>query len=187
MYFAGAVETAEIYKQLLAGFGDSSYPAHDFAALQPWLQVVPHRLVPTAAYLQRTEGLYFDHLACLSALDYGSEAPPEARFGVVYHLTSLTLNQTLVLKVTAELLPWAYPVGTEPRLWPTVPSLTGLYGAADWHEREAFDLMGIHFQGHPDLRRLLLPDDWVGHPLQKDYQTEATYHSIAIDYHTDAG
>ena len=61
---------------------------------------------------------------------------------------------------------------------PTVPSIAHIWRTADWHEREAFDLVGIQFTGHPDLRRILLPTDWVGHPLRTDYQEEEQYHGI---------
>ena len=92
---------------------------------------------------------------------------------VVYHLSSLVHRHRLVLKV---MLPrWQDDV--EGRL-PEVPSVSDVWRTADWHEREVFDLSGVAFVGHPDLRRILLPEDWVGHPLRKDYQLPAEYHGI---------
>jgi NADH-quinone oxidoreductase subunit C len=63
---------------------------------------------------------------------------------------------------------------------PSVPSLVSIWRTADWHEREAFDLVGVYFEGHPDLRRILLPEDWVGHPLRKDYVEQEKYHGIQV-------
>ena len=64
----------------------------------------------------------------------------------------------------------------------SVPTLTSLWRTADWHEREAFDLFGIQFENHPDLRRILLPQDWEGHPMQKDYKEQKYYHGITVKY-----
>jgi NADH-quinone oxidoreductase subunit C len=84
--------------------------------------------------------------------------PTEPRFEVVYHLHSLARNLRLRLKVRL--------AGANPE----VDSVTPVWRGANWYERETFDLFGIRFRNHPDLRRIMLPDDWVGHPLRKDYQ-----------------
>jgi len=94
----------------------------------------------------------FNVLHCVSGLDQGD------KLGVVYHLFSMTKRHFVVLKVEV------------PKDSPTVPSLTGLWPAADWLERETYDLLGVVFEGHPDPRRILLPEDWEGHPLRKDYE-----------------
>ncbi|HEY8370432.1 MAG TPA: NADH-quinone oxidoreductase subunit C [Thermodesulfobacteriota bacterium] len=95
----------------------------------------------------------FDFLVDLTAVDYPGRAE---RFEVVYHLYSFAANQRLRVKTRAsESTP--------------VPSLTGLWKAANWLEREVWDLFGVRFEGHPNLTRIVLPDDWVGHPLRKDY------------------
>ena len=96
------------------------------------------------------------YLSSLCGAHYPDRPAP---FDVVYHLYSITKNHRLELKARTD---DATPV----------PSVTGVWRTANWHEREAFDMYGIRFEGHPDLKRVLLPDDWVGHPLRKDYPLE---------------
>lgn len=100
----------------------------------------------------------FDYLSLLSGVDY-----KEKGFQVVYHLLGLLSGKKLVVKVDAP--------GREN---PSVPSVTDVWPTANFHEREAWDLLGIRFTGHPDLRRILMREDWVGHPLRKDYVDERT-------------
>ena len=100
------------------------------------------------------QDLGFDYLMCLSSVDY------KDRFALVYHLYSFKSGDKLCLKVI---------LGRDN---PAIKSITNIWPAADWQEREAYDMMGINFIGHPDLRRILLPDDWLGYPLRKDYQRE---------------
>jgi len=98
--------------------------------------------------------LGFNFLSDVAGVDY---YPQEPRFGLAYHLYSMIDNQSLRLKIY---LPGENPVA---------PSITSVYPAANWQEREYYDLLGITFTDHPDLRRILMPDDWQGHPLRKDY------------------
>jgi NADH-quinone oxidoreductase subunit C len=86
--------------------------------------------------------------------------PMEPRFDVNYHLVSIPTRQAVRVRVRLE--------GNDPQL----ESMTAVWPTASWHEREAFDLFGVRFNGHPDLRRILMPDDWEGHPLRKDYPVE---------------
>jgi NADH-quinone oxidoreductase subunit C len=89
---------------------------------------------------------------------------------VIYNLYSIPFNRHLTLKITVS------------RDSPQVSSVAGIWRTADWHEREAFDLFGIRFEGHPDLRRILMPADWEGHPLRKDYKHQDYYRDIKVDY-----
>jgi NADH-quinone oxidoreductase subunit C len=119
--------------------------------------VVPReRIVAILRYLHDEPRTAFDLLADQTAADYPKR---EKRFDVVYHLYSIPRNHRLRLKIH---------VGEGE----SVPSATAIYNAADWHEREIFDLFGVTFEGHPDLRRILLPDEWQGHPLRKEYPLE---------------
>ena len=119
--------------------------------------LVREHLQRAAEYLRAGPGLQFDFLSDISAVD---RFPLEPRFEVNYHLLSISLRQTLRLRVW---LPGKDPaISTVIPVWPT----------ANWHEREIFDLFGIRFEGHPDLHRILMPDDWEGYPLRKDYPVE---------------
>ena len=101
------------------------------------------------------EDFGFDHCSLISAVDN------QTGFELVYHFSIIDMEGQM-LEVHVEL----------PRDTPTIDSITHLWGGADWHEREAYDLMGIYFIGHPDLKRVLLPDGFAGHPLRKDYVYE---------------
>ncbi len=139
---------------------------------QPFLVVPASRLAEIADFLFRDERLYFDHLANLTALDNGPEL---GTMEVLYHFYSIPYHHSLILKVVV--------VRNQPHEpLPAVPTLSHLWRTADWHEREAYDLLGIFFEGHPDLRRILLPADWEGHPLRKDYQEQELYHGIRVKY-----
>ncbi len=116
--------------------------------------VVPRtHIVEVCTFLK--EKLGFNLLSDLCGVDIGVESDP--RFEVNYHLCSIKQRVRVRLKVFV------------PETAPRVPTVTGVWNTANWHERETYDLVGIIFDGHPDLRRILMPDDTVGHPLQKDY------------------
>jgi len=124
----------------------------------PCLRVDAHSVVAACQSLRDASALDFALLVDLTAVDWSGCRPGcEPRFDVIYQLMSLTRNERLFLAVGV------------PSDDPTVPSVIGLWHAAGFLEREVFDLMGIRFDGHPDLRRLVLPEDWQGHPLRKEY------------------
>lgn len=134
----------------------------------PAITVPATDLVAVCQFLRDDDRLFFDLLACITAIDNGPEANT---MEVIYNLTSIPYEHDLMLKVML-----ARNRDGEPL--PVLPSVCHIWRTADWHEREAFDLLGINFTGHPDLRRILLPTDWNGHPLRKDYQEPERYHGI---------
>ena len=138
----------------------------DIRATPPTIEVPAQRIAEIGHVLHTHEKTYFDHLACITALDNG---PTVGTLEVIYHLYSIPYNSQLALKVC--------DTRKEAPL-PEVPSVSHIWRSANWHEREAYDLMGIHFTDHPDLRRILMPADWEGHPLRKDYAPPKTYHGI---------
>jgi NADH-quinone oxidoreductase subunit C len=125
-------------------------------ALDEVTAIVPREhIVAVTSFLKTAPEAAFDFLADLCGVDLGVEEEP--RFEVNYHLFSTTKHHRLRLKV----------VLNEADV--QVPTVTGVWRTANWHERETYDLVGIIFSGHPDLRRILLPDDWQGHALRKDF------------------
>lgn len=118
--------------------------------------VDPENLRHLAEYLKSNEELHFDYMFCLTGVDWITH------FMVVYHLTSTKFNHKIVLKVKIT-----------DRENPSADTLCDIWKTAEFHEREVYDLLGINFINHPDLRRIFLEDDWVGHPLRKDYKDEA--------------
>ena len=120
--------------------------------------VVPREHLRRAAeFLQGEAGLEFAYLSDITAVD---RFPNEPRFELNYHLLSISRRERLRLKVCI--------TGADP----AVETVTPVWPTANWHEREVFDLFGIRFAGHPDLRRILMPEDWEGYPLRKDYPVE---------------
>ena len=119
----------------------------------PCVRVALASLLEVAGFLRSEPSLDFDYLTCVSGVDYLERTP---RFDLVYHFVSLRHKHVLQVKVGA--------AETD-----VVPSLTSTWKGADWNEREVFDLLGVNFSGHPNLRRILMPDEWKGHPLRKDY------------------
>ena len=124
---------------------------------------------PIAEFMRRDPRLQLDWLANLSGVDYVADG----KMCVVYDLWSFELRHSFAVKAYC------------PRDNPHMPSVCDLWRAADWHEREAFDMLGIIFDSHPDLRRILCADDWEGYPLRKDYVFPREYHGIPASVELD--
>ena len=170
----------EVHAILLEQFGESVVGAEPVSAIDPWIAVSAKSIVEVGQFLRDDERLRFDHLNDLCGADYlEPDAKKAAKFGhdphveVVYQLSSISMKHRIKVKV---ILPrWK---DDEQGKLPVVPSVSSVWGIADWHEREAYDLVGIYFEGHPNLRRILCPEDWQGHALRKDYEFPLEYHGV---------
>lgn len=186
------MEQKAIYELLAEHLGEGAL-GFDDQGVEAVADIAPARIAEAALFLRDDERLLFDQLMCLSGIDwdgydedgkgksvailgYTDEGQPETSdrvaegdFGVAYHLYSHSLKHKFTLRVRV------------PRDVASVPTVTGVWSTAGWHEREAWDLVGIRFEGHPDPRRILLDEDWVGHPLRKDYQMPSLYGTVPMD------
>jgi NADH-quinone oxidoreductase subunit C len=118
------------------------------------LEIQPDQICEAAKFLRDDEELAFDFLMCLFAVDFVTHIE------IIYTFHSYAKNHQLIMRTRLD------------RDAPSIDSISEIYPGANWHEREAFDLFGVHFRNHPDLRRILLPDDWEGYPMRKDYTHE---------------
>jgi NADH-quinone oxidoreductase subunit C len=158
-------------EKLTAQFPEIFFEARRFRD-ELTVYVPRENIVAVAQFLRDGEGLNYNYLADLTGNDWPDRDP---RFEVIYQLYSLEHHTRLRLKVRV------------PENDCTCPSVTGVWGTANWHEREVFDMFGVTFSGHPDLRRILMPVEWEGHPLRQDYaigweEPEFTVRKVHRDY-----
>ncbi|MCZ6634866.1 MAG: NADH-quinone oxidoreductase subunit C [bacterium] len=151
----------EIFDVLKEQFGD---PVIDLTEnVDPWIRVEAEAIAEVSEFLRADDRMQFESLMCLSGVDY------DDHLTVVYHLFSTSQRHKITLKVE---------VGRED---PHVPTVEEVWRVANWHERETYDMFGIVFDGHSDLRRILCPDDWEGWPLRKDYKVQEFYRGIKVE------
>jgi NADH-quinone oxidoreductase subunit C len=171
---------AEITALLEQQFG-SAITGKKLDALDPFVTVEPMKLVEICAFLRDDPRLKFALLNDITGVDYletdakkAVKAGFEPHLEVLYHMSSFAFpGRRFTVKLV---LPrWKE---NAPGQLPEVPSVSGVWKTADWHEREVYDLVGVFFTGHPNLVRILLNDDWIGHPLRKDYEFPLEYHGI---------
>jgi NADH-quinone oxidoreductase subunit C len=168
--------TFQEIKALLNGkFGEEVIVKENTDTLQPQLTVKKEWIAKVCQELYSNEKTYFDFLACLTGIDNG---PSAGTMEVIYHLHSIPYEHHLTLRIEFS----RNDGKTDLASLPKVPTVSKVWRTADWHERETFDLLGIVFEGHPDLRRILLPADWEGFPLRKDYKHQDYYHGIRVEY-----
>ena len=173
------MDARHIFDRAVAQLGDAVSALEDPAAVDPaagspapaaakavprdaFFRVAPARVADLCRFLRDEADLRFDFLQNLTAIDW----PKREVLELVYHLYSYRHRHAICVKTEV------------PRATPHVPSVAAVWPTADWMEREQFDLLGVIFDGHPDLRRLLMPDDWVGHPMRKDFQEPRSYRGM---------
>ncbi|TFB10570.1 NADH-quinone oxidoreductase subunit C [Candidatus Marinimicrobia bacterium MT.SAG.2] len=155
------MESSEVFKLIESKYPDA-LKSIDLEGIEQSVTIDVNSIADVCNYLKTESELQFTSLMCLSGVDY------EDKMEVVYHLHSLLHDHRVTLKVELS------------RDNPKLPSVSGVWKAANWHEREAYDMYGIVFDDHPDLRRILLPDDWEGFPLRKDYVVAEKYRGWTI-------
>ena len=128
------------------------------------IQIQPKNWLVISTYLRDDPACLFDSLQCITGVDLGEESDLEVR----YNLHSMTHRHAVEIRISC------------PRNKAKVPSVESIWRIGDWFERETYDMYGIEFEGHRDLKRILLPEDWEGWPLRKDYEVQETYHGIVV-------
>jgi NADH-quinone oxidoreductase subunit C len=156
------MDTEAVHKRLEARFGAAVGPVES-ARLENCIGVDADKIDAVAAFLKSEPDLAFDCLSNQSGVDY----PNRGCIEIVFNLFSYEHRHELTVTVSAD------------RTRPVVKTTERVWPAANWMEREIFDLLGVVFEGHGDLRRILLPDDWIGYPLRKDYVEAPEYHGIS--------
>ncbi len=153
----------DVFQKITDRFGPQAIESVNEDALDPYCIVTTHLSAEVCRFLKEDPDLAFDCLSNMSGVDFLKDE----KIQVVMHLYSYPHRHKIVVKVDV------------PREEPEMPSVEAIWKAANWQEREIYDLLGVHFTGHPDLRRLLMPEDWVGHPLRKDFVEPEEYHGIS--------
>ena len=128
------------------------------------IELKPDQWLEIATYLKNDPGLSFDQLECVTGIDTGEDGPLQSR----YNLHSMEHRHKIEVVISLD------------RNNPKVASIEQVWRVGDWFERETYDMFGVIYEGHRDLRRILCPEDWEGWPLRKDYETQETYHGIVV-------
>lgn len=157
------MNTSEIGQLLAEKFGSENISCKEGVG-DPYLETNLEKIVEILTFLRDEPRALFDELNAISGVDY----PDKKIIAVVYHLFSYTYLHSLNIKVLLS------------RENPSIRTVEGIWKAANWQERELFDIFGVQIEGHSDLRRILLPEDWEGYPLRKDYVHQEYYHGIKV-------
>jgi NADH-quinone oxidoreductase subunit C len=154
----------EIFEKLKAEFGDAVIEQVIAPPSETFIKISADKVFDICVYLRDHSQMLFDYLSCLSGMD------EKENLGVVYHLYSIPFGHRITLKCSV------------PKDNPIVPTVERVWRTADWHERECWDLIGVKFEGHLNLIRILCGYDWEGHPLRKDYVQPEEYHGFKVPY-----
>lgn len=157
----------EIKEFIVSRYGEAVIEATSAVTSPASIILKSDHLLKVCSELHRSETTYFDMLSCITGIDNGADA---GTMELAYNLYSIPYDFQLIIYIKLD------------RDNPIADSVAEIWKTADWHEREAYDLFGIHFRNHSDLRRILLPADWEGHPLRKDYQQQEYYRGIKVEY-----
>lgn len=153
----------QIFELLKKRYGEKTQSLDTENSIPAKIRVAADSVADICEFLKNTGDLDFDQLMCLTGQDLGNN-----ELSAVYHLFSMKRNHSLTLEAVVT------------RDHPEITSIAAIYRTANWHEREAYDMVGIVFTGHPKLTRMLLPEDWEGFPLRKDYQVADYWHGMPI-------
>ena len=161
-----SIPTPQSPNQQFAGIIASQFPktVDEELSSETHIQLQSEKWLDIAQYLRDDPACLFDSLQCITGVDLGEDFGLEVR----YNLHSMTHLHVIEIRIACAVKN------------PTIPSVETVWRIGDWFERETYDMFGIEFQGHRDLRRILLPDDWEGWPLRKDYEVQETYHGIVV-------
>jgi len=158
------MDAKEIYSRIEQSFGQQ-VSGFDGQCLDPFFKVAPEGIVEVSLQLRDDKDLNFEVLSDLTAVDF----PKENVLEVVYHLYSYSARHQIIVKTDLD------------REAPHIATVESVWKVANWFEREVYDLFGVVFEGHTDLRRIMLPEDWVGHPLRKDFVEQEEYDGIRTE------
>lgn len=161
------MKAEEIVSVLEKELGEGTIESKHFDGLQPYIYVRSQSIIAVLKFLKYNNSTFFDLLSCITGIDNGVD---KNTMEVVYTLYSIPYAHTIHVRVMLD------------RNHPEIPTASFIWRTAEWHERETYDLLGIKFLGHPDLRRILLPANWEGYPLRKDYKEQETFHGIQVKY-----
>lgn len=186
----------ETIKSLIGEHYPDAIQREDLLATPQALIIDSKRIHAVCELLHRHPECYFDQLSCLTGIDNGPD-PDNGETAMSDTVASTSAESTVAVSNSAGTMEIAYNLYSIPnhlklmlkvildRQNPIIDSVADIWITANWHEREAFDLLGIDFTNHPDLRRILLPKDWEGYPLRKDYTAQELYHGITVRYDRD--
>lgn len=174
------MKAEDIFNLLKEKFGDAILEMDSDLPTEPIINANPLEINKILEFLRDGKEFQFDSLMNLSCVDDnnaekvtnedGTVTVKGGTLSIFYHLDSMNLKHKITLKVSTD------------RDAAEVESVTGVWHSANWHEREAYDMFGVKFLNHPDLRRILMPDDWDGYPLRKDYENPEFYEGMKIPY-----